>query len=354
MMTMLNALLDLYKSSSSKTPLERFTTEIFCGVLRSDESLLNIFLQEFAGIEEKNANFKICTEKTYNNSRIDIVFKNDDYLIFLEAKVNSKENNGNQLETYASILKIQNKKSILLYCTKHPEPKDQSIYSPVRFKSFLWNDIYILLKNHSHFQNKTLVNYFLEYLEKQSMIRNTYFSIEDLAIIHRLPIIVKSLDDLMQQVKPLFIRYFKKINENNSLDNNLGQIYKNTRYGMVRHHLFKGDTKKSDYSSLYAHIEIDKNNPANTKVVLNLWIDRSHINYDLITQDLKNGKSYLPNFIENETEEEYEVIFEESMSNFQSMQHQFLAIEQWYEEKMSALHKYMTHYSQLEWDANKI
>ena len=118
---MFNALLNLYQSHSSNTPLERFTTEAFCGVLRSDSALLESFLRKFAGIENETG-FNIFPEKPYpyngSNPRIDVVFENKNYLIFLEIKVDSPEGERDgvgQLEVYADILKHQNKKVINIY-----------------------------------------------------------------------------------------------------------------------------------------------------------------------------------------------------------------------------------------------
>lgn len=118
--SMFNALLKVCESSSpERTQRERFTTEAFCGVLKSDSTLLESFLQEFAGIENETG-FKIYTEISYphdtSRRRIDVIIENRSYLIFLEIKVDSSEGGSgenSQLVAYANILKNQNKQVIL-------------------------------------------------------------------------------------------------------------------------------------------------------------------------------------------------------------------------------------------------
>ena len=209
---MFNKLLSLYQShtSGTRTPLEQFTTEAFCGVLRSDSALLEGFLQAFAGIENETG-FSVKTEISYPHNgstcRIDVVIENRNYLIFLENKVETGEGSRReigQLEAYANILKTQNKKTLLLFCTKYQETKNSELYKPIPFKQFLWRDIYSFISK-SNFNQKDLVQLFLKYLEKQNMSKALEFTLEDLAAMNRIPTILRSLQECLDRFLLLFM-----------------------------------------------------------------------------------------------------------------------------------------------------
>ncbi len=65
--------------------LKEFTTEVLAGVLRSDQALLDSFVNKVLGIKGKN--FVVDTQRLYQDVTVDMVFSNDDTLCFLEHTV---------------------------------------------------------------------------------------------------------------------------------------------------------------------------------------------------------------------------------------------------------------------------
>ena len=358
---MFTALLDLYKNSSSRTPLERFTTEAFCGVLRSEPESLNSFLHDFVGIENE-IGFELFTEKTYENSRIDVVFENQNYLIFLEVKVDSTENENverNQLETYAEILKNQNKKTILLFCTKYQEIKKPESYKPIIFKQFLWRDIFnFLLKTNKSKQNHLVIE-FLKFLEKQKMSKAPEFTLDDLTALNRIPNILKSLEECLDQIRPAFQKNIGNIEPRSLQDRNVrekdlnyfyDQIYKHSRYALWKEYPLKNH---SAWSEILACVSMGNQHKDNPRLILSFWISKDYHEFEKVTVEFNENRSYLEDILLSESEFGFSARFEKSLSDFLSSDQQFLSIKQWFEEKILLLNTYMTQHSQLEWDIKK-
>jgi hypothetical protein len=358
---MLTALLDLYKNSSSRTPLERFTTETFCGVLRSDPESLNSFLHDFLGIKNENG-FKIFTEKTYENSRIDVVLENKNYLVFLEIKVDSTENENverNQLETYAEILKNQNKKTILLFCTKYQEIKKPETYKPIVFKQFLWRDIFnCFLKANKAKQNHLAIE-FLKFLEKQKMSKAPEFTLDDLTALNRIPNIFKSLEECLDQIRPAFQKHIGNIEPRSLQDRYVrekdlnyfyGQIYKHSRYALWKEYPLKDHTA---WSEILACVSMGNQHKDNPKLILSFGVSKGCHEYEKVIIEFNENRAYLEDILLSESEDWFSARFEKSLSDFLSSDQQFSSIKQWFEEKILLLNTYMTQQSQLEWDIKK-
>lgn len=350
---MFNALLDLYKKNTLKTPLERFTSESFRGVLKSDPSLTEQFLYDFAGIENETG-FDIYTEEPYKSSFIDIVFENKNCLVFLEIKVNSNEGNrgdSNQLEIYSSILKNQSKKTTLLFCTKFLEIKNSDLYKPIPFNQFLWQDVYYFLNKQKSISKNYLIDSFSNYLLSNSMAKSINFTASNLNDFKNIKNSLEILDECITLVEQIFIeKYFGKPTSNAHLKKSLREIYKYSKYGFIRHHLLKGDKKDSPFTSLYLYIDLSDTDLDNVALIFNFWIDASHPNFSIIIEELKSIKHLLNDAIINETEEEGEIIYKKALNNFLHIPNQILEIGKWYEEKMKIIYTYMTEYSRLEWD----
>ncbi len=350
---MFNTLLDLYKKNTLKTPLERFTSESFRGILKSDASLTEKFLYKFANIENET-NFDIYTEEPYKGSFIDIVFENKNHLIFLEIKVNSNEGNRgdtNQLEIYSNILKNQDKKATLLFCTKFLEIKNADLYIPIQFNQFLWQDVYYFLNEQQSISKNYWIDSFLNYLLRNSMAKSINFTLSDLDDFKRVKNSIKMLDECITPVEQIFIKkYFGKPTSNAYLKKSIEEIYKYSKYGFIRHHLLKGDKKDSPFTSLYLYIELPDIDLDSLSLVFNFWIDASHPDHSIIIEELKNIKHFLSDAIINETEEESEIVYKKVLSDFLDMPNQILEVEKWYEEKMKIIYTYMTEHSKLDWD----
>lgn len=358
---MFTSLLKLYQNHSSRIPLERFSCEVLCGVLKSDSNLTKAFLEKFAGISEENS-FNIETEKTYlhnisqHNRRIDIVFENNNYLIFLEAKVNSDENDDNQLGTYAEILEQETeKKTILLYCTKYAEPKAESQYSPIKFKQLLWREIFSLVKTEAAQKSNGVAKEFLFYLEKQGMSKAPEFTLEDLSALNRIPDILKSLEECLDQIRPAFQENFgniepRSLNDKNSREKDsnhyYNQLYRKSRYALWREHPLKN---KSAWSEILACITMNGDNKDNPRLVLTFWISKNHKEFESVKTELNNKQS-INEILLSESEDGFSAHVEKSLSDFISSKQQFLDVKHWFEKNISLLHQYITNDSKLDWD----
>lgn len=338
---MFNALFKVCESSSpDRTQRERFTTEAFCGVLRSDPALLESFLHNFAGIENETG-FVISTEKSYDGSFIDVVFENKNYLIFLEVKVDSSEGKRgerNQLEVYADILKNQNKKATLLFCSKFIEIKDPSLYKPIEFKQFLWRDIYSYLQEIAKTVTNPLVTIFLTYLENQKMSKASEFTIEDLQAMQRFSSILKTLDACFYHIRPKFEFYFGDPShdptDRKNYTDNLNQLLNNNRYSM--------HTWNLEWTQIMVEFYLGNNeSPQKIRVTTNTN-SRGKYYQQIIKLALSNGFGTNNNSEFTIKENDwFRFGYEKEMKDFICKKNQFNLIEEWCDSKLKTLYQFM-------------
>ena len=338
---MFNALFKVCESSSpERTQRERFTTEAFCGVLRSDPRLLESFLREFAGVEDEK-DFTVVTEKPYESSFIDVTFENQNYLIFLEIKVNSSEGKRgerSQLEVYADILKNQNKKAVLLFCSKFIEIKDPSLYKPIEFKQFLWRDIYSYLQETAKTVTNPLVTIFLTYLESQKMSKASEFTIEDLQAMQRLSAILKTLDQCFYHIRPKFEFYFGKpshdpIDKGNYADN-LNQLLNYNRYSM--------HTWNLDWTQIMVAFCLgNHDSPQKIRVTINTN-SKGKRYQEIIKSATSNGFGTNDNSELSIKENDLFIFgYEKEIKEFICKKNQFNLIEEWCDSKLKILYQFM-------------
>lgn len=341
---MFNKLLSLYQShtSGTRTPLEQFTTEAFCGVLRSDSALLEGFLQAFAGIENETG-FSVKTEISYPHNgstcRIDVVIENRNYLIFLENKVETGEGSRReigQLEAYANILKTQNKKTLLLFCTKYQETKNSELYKPIPFKQFLWRDIYSFISK-SNFNQKDLVQLFLKYLEKQNMSLPPQLNIKQLEEIKSFSSIFNYFDECLELTKPYFKEKFSK----NKRQTGGGlEVFAN-RYGIKQSIL---GSKKSNS----IHVYFSWSDISTPKIEVIFWIEKSNQYWEEV-RNLFASDEYLRKnlpareglFIAPKEWGWFCFAYQIDLDKFLNEGDQTKAIADWCKEKIGALYAFM-------------
>lgn len=357
---MFNALFKVCESSNpERTQRERFTTEAFCGVLRSDSALLESFLHNFAEIENETG-FTIFTEKPYEGSFIDVVFENKNYLIFLEIKVDSSEGKRgerSQLEVYADILKNQRKKSILLFCTKFLETKKTSLYHPVQFYQFLWCDIYSHAQQYINIKKNTLACEFINYLESQNMNRALEFSLEDLDALNRMPNLLKSLEECLDQIRPNLQKYFGEIKPRSlkahksprmeDKSNFYGQLYVKTRYAIWHEKPLKD---KKYWSEILASITMTNTEKNNQKIQFQFYVDKEYPSYLNIVNEFNNNQAKLSDAHLIEKDWGFSVLYDKPLASFLSEPEQFLAVKRWYQDKIQILYAYIKNHSELDWD----
>ena len=335
---MFNALLKVCESSSpERTQRKRFTTEAFCSVLKSDPTLLENFLQEFAGIENETS-FKIDTEISYSHDtsrrRIDVIIENRSYLVFLEIKVDSSEGgsgeNG-QLAAYANILKNQSKKTILLFCTKYQEIKDPELYKPIPFRQFLWRDIYEFLIRNLNLTQNNLVSEFLKYLEKKNMSKSAQLTLRQLDDMKSFAPVFSYFDECLKLIQPSFKTKFSK---NKRLNKNLDQ----KRYGLRQSIL---DSIENDM-----HMYFSWSNVSRVEVIF--WIGKANQHWEKV-RGLVASDEYIKRdlparedlFIAPEEWDWFCIGYKTELDKFLNENNQPKAIADWCEEKMVKLYAFM-------------
>jgi len=162
-----------YSETSYTTPLENQITESIAYLLSIDKALLAYFLNKNLSYITRKRKIKIRTQSQHQlgDRKLipDIEIKSEDFIVFIENKVDSNLN-ANQIYDYLRIMdNHQIKKQFLLIITKERNSlniKDKR----VRFKR--WIDIYSCLATYIKKKNKRsniLVKDFLIFMESKNM-----------------------------------------------------------------------------------------------------------------------------------------------------------------------------------------
>lgn len=359
---MFSALLRMYQSHSSKTPMEDFTTELLRGVLASNQELIDDFVKYFFPIQESG--FGIETQKSYPTSKIDMVISNKSTVIFIENKVNSVEGNG-QLKKYAQILfeieKEEKKSCFLGYCTKWLDEKASEAYEPLkkeRFKYFRWKDIYDFLKK-SSISNDGLVKYFLKYLEQQEMSRANEFTIEDMISMRRMLPSYKAMEECVNNVIPIIKNLFGDVDGCSRIDLRRSKIIeemeKNNRYGVYTKKLTSGE----EYVTIFVGFTLMNEDKSYRYPLLCVDFYVEEYSDFLVISDVKSRYQRYCNDAEI-LEYDYDfgkgfnLLYEKPLSDFLGNSNQFEEINEWFAEKITSIHSYMTRSrTAIKWIVNK-
>lgn len=160
----------------------------------------------------KAPNFKASTQIRYSlpddvNCIIDLVFKNEDSICFLENKVMANEGD-RQLERYATVLENIKQESgqnvFLRYCTKIYDPKS---VQDIDFYQFRWQRVYEFMKKQ---EESELITSFLELLRSENMAGTSDFNVGDIMVLKGMIESISKLDEVLDLAKPSFIKFFGK------------------------------------------------------------------------------------------------------------------------------------------------
>jgi hypothetical protein len=229
------ALLKLYKGSELKTPLEDFTTEILVNILGEDQSLTDCFVNTVLNIP--GTTFQVSSQGCFPYKKdgrqfikVDMVFRNEDSICFLENKVHSKEGD-NQLKSYSDVLNnfVGNKSTYLRYCTKFHEHKPNMTNH--FFLQFRWSHISDFLKKND---NLEIVKTFLNFLESNQMGNSTEFTIEELLSLQHFNSVLMKMNAYIDKINPTFTSVFgspKSLRAGS-------ELLKNSRVVLIKEGLF--------------------------------------------------------------------------------------------------------------------
>ncbi|MBX7240391.1 MAG: PD-(D/E)XK nuclease family protein [Bacteroidia bacterium] len=214
-----NNLLKLYRKGrrENSTPLEDFITELLAGVLSNDYILLQVFMNDFLGVEGND--FSVRTQKHYKNnaSIIDMVFENEDTVCFVENKVNSNEGHG-QLPKYSRILdelSKKGKKTKLCYCTKRYDPKveiSKEESNPHNFKQYRWIDVVNFIQKQPNYPNDILSQLFVKFLITNNEIKDMSFEEQNILIMPNIGNTILKMNHILNSVCKRFEQIFGSTN----------------------------------------------------------------------------------------------------------------------------------------------
>ncbi len=333
-------LLKLYRNSSEKTPTEDFTTEVLAGVLQSDSSLLDQFVNEVLCV--LGSSFTVKTQQNDKNSIIDMVFENHESICFVENKVESSEGYG-QLSKYASILsQLDNGKEVFLrYCTKYYDKKNASDIEPFpleKFKQFRWIDVFNFCEEH---QDNLLVKPFVKYLKESGMSSIPEFELYDLMAMQQFRKTIEKMDDCFDKVRPQFSEYFGEPNKRG----NLTDFSKFNRYARWKNIFARQGGGGKFFQILLGFRFYEEKSPS---ICVHCFCSKSHNLYEQFKESCHRELSKFEPKLE-ENEHGYVVLFEKSLADFISSDRQYQEITDWFIQKMEIFRTFKETTPELEW-----
>ncbi|RZL60173.1 MAG: hypothetical protein EOO93_15125 [Pedobacter sp.] len=234
-MNLFLSLINLYRTNGLKTPLEDFTTEIFVNILINNEEVRRRFIKDILKIDGDG--FTVSSQENFHfnkNGRtyckIDIVFRNENSICFLENKVHSNEGFG-QLTNYADLLDELNQyeNTYLRFCTKFYQ--DKAHITKHNFMQFRWCNVANFL---SAWKEQELINTFLEFLEINQMGNSTDFTLQEVLALENFNTALLKMDAYLDKLKPKFTSMFGDI----KMAKNMSQIREHTRHVFWKEYLF--------------------------------------------------------------------------------------------------------------------
>lgn len=234
-MNLFASLIKLYRSHQLKTPLEDFTTEIFADILGQNELIRTRFVNDILKVSGKG--FSVATQESFffdldglQSCKIDMVFRNEDSICFLENKVHSEEGFG-QLSNYCLALDgltlYQNR--YLRFCTKFYQ--DKAHIHQHDFRQFRWCNIANFLASWS---DQEIIGTFLEFLELNKMGNSTDFILQEVLALENFNPALSKMDGYLDKLKPRFQSIFGDY----KMPKNMTQIREHTRHVFWKEYLF--------------------------------------------------------------------------------------------------------------------
>ncbi|AIF45545.1 PD-(D/E)XK nuclease family protein [Virgibacillus sp. SK37] len=327
-----------------RTPLEDFTTEIFAYILSQDNAMIDLFMNHVLKVPGEK--FRVRTQGRYiveEECVIDMVFENNETICFLENKVHASEGE-RQLERYLTVLhSFLDRKVYLRYCTKYYDPKD---ITELDFKQIRWRDVYTFLQKNS--KEDSLIKAFLEFMEVKGMAGEGVFNYQDILVMNQLNTTLAKMDDLLEDMLPMFTTYFGEPKAEQS-GKRLKGIH-NYTYEVWKGDVLAGRKDPAD-SRISIGFEFCREADMATDMVypviyLAIECTNGLDNFDLIKQRLE-----MDEFFDLTDSDETWVSgwFEKPLSDFLPLEHQFGEIEKWFREKMEALMVWKENTPELGW-----
>lgn len=334
---------------TSPVPIEKFTTEVLAGVLRSNQVLLDKFVNTVLNI--KGNGFKVETQKNYQNIQPDMVFSNTNSLCFLKNKVDYFEGY-KQLEKHKMVLEEQphTLNVYLRYCTQYYEQKD---IEDINFEQLFWSDIYSFLEQ--SYSENPLVEAFLYFLRENNMNQVAELNADDVVAMSHLDNTLKKMDLCLDSVTAEFSELFgypnigaPKQHKERLRDLGLFKQYHITKEPIL--HGGGGEWGWSDIRISFAY------NEEPTQLMVWYWCGRTHSQYNSLKKMAKKHQRWFSNysgFLLEDTPNWLVIAIKKPLADFESEAKPLQAIQNWLIDTLRVFRKFADKTPELHWNIPK-
>lgn len=328
--------------------LEDFATEILGGVLRSDQTLLDSFVNQVLGI--KGNQFSVETQAAYHDLTIDMVFHNEQTLCFLENKIDAfmREQMAHLEKCEAILLTEQrdNQNPYLRYCSKY---YDTQPIKGINFAQFRWADVCTFLETYT---NNPLVSAFLDFIKEREMKGITELDTNDLLAMSALNNTISKMDECLDSIAAEFTMLFGYPTRGRPKETleRLKLLVQLNSYRMMKQDIFGGE---GGWSEITVCFDYEKLTSPSTMLSVWYWCDRSHSQYETLKELFKQNKHIFaiqPGFLFEERPIGLRMLIQKSLTDFKDEPHQLQAIHDWFVETLWVFRKFADKTPQLKWN----
>ena len=328
--------------------LEDFSTEILAGVLRSNQTLLDSFVNKVLGI--KGHNFKIETQRSYQNVTINLVFSNEKTLCFLENTIQAVvAEQLDHLKKCESILLAEqdNYKNLhLRYCSKY---YGTQAITGIDFAQLRWADISAFFESCSE---NPLISAFLDFIKDNNMKGITALKTDDLIAISRLNDTLYKMDECLDSVAAEFTMLFGYPTQGAPQEKieRLKRLVELNSYRMMKQDILLGG---GGWSEITICFNYEKTTNAQSNLAVWYWCDKTHHQYEQLKQALKQNKrlfSIHPGFIFEDRTIGLRIILQKPLMDFEAESNQLQAIHTWFIQSLTIFRQFADKTPELNWN----
>jgi len=326
--------------------LEEFTTEVLAGVLRSDQTLLDNFVNKVLKIEGRN--FNVETQQSHLNIQPDMVFSNKEILCFLQSKVDSFVETA-QLEKLKNALNVQSESYdvYLRYCTKQYAHKS---IKGINFDQFRWEDIFLFLQ--TTYSSNPLVKEFLYFLEDKDMNRVEELNAGDLTAMATFSQTIKKMDACLNSVAAEFTELFDAptIGAPKQTRERLQDLIKYEQYHMTKAPLLHGGEGEFGWSDVRICLSYHE---TKAHLLVWYWCGRTHSQYELFKKLFKQHQRLFENttdFLVQDKPDWFVIAFKKPLAEFEKQPKPLQAVHNWFVEQMRTLKQFSEKTPELDWN----
>jgi hypothetical protein len=335
----------------SAAGLENFANEVLAGVLRSNQQLLDKFVNKVLGI--KGTKFVLATQKVYPNLPVAMVFSNENTLCFLENAIQPLvADKISHLQKCETILLAEQQNHInvyLRYCSKHYHT--QAVKN-VNFAQYRWADVFIFFQNYT---DNCLVTAFLEFMQEQNMRGVTELKTEDLMAMSTLDDTLSQIDECLDSVATEFTMLFGHPSRGAPGERleRLKLLMELKSYRMMKQDILFGDGGWSEIT-----LCLDYEKLANSAVTWAIWYwcDKSHSQYEIFKEQFLQHKHLFaihPGFSYEDRTTGVKILLQKALTDFDAEPNRLQAIHDWLVETLWIFRKFADKTAQLRWNMPK-